>query len=489
MKKIFLFIVLTLTLHGCGDRQKSSISESVDSPVFCENVLPITGTFLNLPYQDVRNKYTNPLCTQSVDPLFWKSKVRQMKKMGIEFLVLMSVANEQKAYYPSSLMDWHYDNGAQSPVDAIMDEAAANDMKVFMSTGWAYDQDDNLRIPAIKQRQIDMMVELAALYKNHSAMYGWYLPVEDCLGPVLTDYAVEAVNALTDKARELTPGKKVLISPYGIFNSDFDDPRYEQQICRLKVDIIAYQDEVGCVREAYPMTRLRENWKRLRAIHDNAGIQLWANCESFAWEGNTNDRTSALVPASFNRLLSQQVAASAAGVERIISFMMNGIYENPQAEYLLGQPHWSGVAYEDYMAWLNSDRYWSVVEAALCGKYGAVALEDPNDQLWNKYDAGYNEISLPEYEGNLESLLIRTLNCRKDGILPPQKFALYGMDESGCSRLLKLVDAPYFPNNRHDAYVDCVVVEGLTEFCQYKNIRVVFYNENTTLIDRIIVNP
>jgi NAD+ kinase len=42
-------------------------------------------------------------------------------------------------------------------------------------------------------------------------MYGWYLPVEDCFGPVLTDYAVEAVNALTDRARALTPEAKVLI--------------------------------------------------------------------------------------------------------------------------------------------------------------------------------------------------------------------------------------------------------------------------------------
>jgi hypothetical protein len=105
---------------------------------------------------------------------------------------------------------------------------------------------------------------------------------------------VEAVNALTDMARALTPGKKVLISPYGIFNSDFDDPRYEQQIMRLKVDIIAYQDEIGCVREKYPLPRLRGNWKKLRAIHDKTDIEMWANCESFAWEAATNDRTSAL---------------------------------------------------------------------------------------------------------------------------------------------------------------------------------------------------
>ena len=180
-----------------------------------------------------------------------------------------------------------------------------------------------------------------------------YLPVEDCFGPVLTDYAVDAVNALTARARELTPGKKIMISPYGIFNSDFDDPRYEQQIARLTVDIIAYQDEIGCVRERYPLTRLRGNWKKLRAIHDKTGIQMWANCESFTWEKGTNDRSSALIPASYSRLLAQQVAATAGGAEKIISFVMCGMYETADSRYELGQPVWSAKAGSDYMDWLE----------------------------------------------------------------------------------------------------------------------------------------
>ena len=238
--------------------------------------LPITGTFINLPYQDVRNKYTNPDGIDATDPHMWAAKVAEMKEMGMEYLVFMSVANECKAYYPSKLMDWHYPADRQSPVDAIMDEAAKHGIKVFMSTGWAKDQDDNLRDPAIKGRQLEMMEELAGLYGEHPAFYGWYLPVEDCFGPVLTDYAVEAVNALTARARELTPAAKIMISPYGIFCSNFDDPRYEQQISRLTVDIIAYQDEIGCVREKFPLVNLRENWKKLRAIHDKTGIQMWA---------------------------------------------------------------------------------------------------------------------------------------------------------------------------------------------------------------------
>ncbi|MFR7516727.1 MAG: DUF4434 domain-containing protein [Bacteroides uniformis] len=81
------------------------------------------------------------------------------------------------------LMPHVYPEGRKSPVDAIMDAAARFGMKVFMSTGWAKDQDDNLRDPAIRRRQREMMQELAGLYGHHPRLYGWYLPVEDCLCP------------------------------------------------------------------------------------------------------------------------------------------------------------------------------------------------------------------------------------------------------------------------------------------------------------------
>lgn len=40
------------------------------------------------------------------------------------------------------------------------------------------------------------------------------------------------------------------------------------------MDIIAYQDEVGCVREPMPMQRMKENFKLLNTIHKEAGIRF-----------------------------------------------------------------------------------------------------------------------------------------------------------------------------------------------------------------------
>ncbi len=423
-----------------------------------KRVLPVTGTFINLAYQDTRNKYTNPQSMDCTDPALWEQKIEELHQMGMEYLVFMAVANEGKAFYPSDLMPRCYPQGRKSPVCAIMDAAGERGMKVFMSTGWAKDQDDNLRDPSIKRRQMDMMEELAGIYGRHEAFYGWYLPVEDCLGPVLTDYAVEAVNALTGRARELVPGKKILISPYGIFKSDFDDPAYAEQISRLKVDIIAYQDEVGCLREEYPLTRLKENWKKLRAIHDSLNVEMWANCESFTWENGTNDRSSALIPAAFSRFLSQMYAASSAGADRIISFIICGLWDKPGSPYPLGQPLHSAKVHEDYMAWLGGDHFWRVVEQSIADG----AEENSADVRWIRFEEGENEYVI-DLKKSAPEILVSVLNHNRRRITPPERFELYLSEDGVNYKKHSEGSTEEFPNNLHDAYVDHILFSGLPE--------------------------
>jgi hypothetical protein len=449
------------------------------SLALCANILwgseikPVTGTFINLAYQDVRNRYTNPAGVDMTSPELWAEKVAEMSEMGMEYLIFMAVANDGRAFYPSTLMPHHYPEGRKSPVEAIMDAAAERGMKVFMSTGWAENQDDNLRIPRIKQRQMDMMVELAALFGDHKAFYGWYLPVEDCLGPVLTDYAVEAVNALTDHARALTPDAKILISPYGIFNSDFSHPNYARQIGRLKVDIIAYQDEVGCVRERFPLPRLRENWRRLAEIHSTLPIEMWANCENFTWERGTNDRTSALIPAAPERFRAQLEAASEAGVERIVSFMMCGIFDPAETAYALGQPDLAVRAAEEYLAWSKERKPLRISEesvvVAQCSEPrlvdGVMADENTAHGGWVKLAKGEREITLELSEGAENvALHLGVLNYAPEGVLLPERVALYGSADGEKYTLLG-VEQPYaWPNSLHDAWVQeltiCRKVEG-----------------------------
>ena len=487
MKRNFLPILLGLLMISAvlpsavvfagndvsGRQRKQKVKESV------LRVKSITGTWINLAYKDVRNRYTNPQSFDNTDPELWKAKVRELSAMGIEYLVFMEVANEGKAYYPSQLMPWWYDKDKQSPVEAILDEAARYDMK-----------------------------ELAVFYKNHKAFYGWYLPVEDCLCPIFAEHAVQSVNALTQKANALTPGKKTLISPYGIGLSDFDNPEYEKQLAKLKVDIIAYQDEVGCVRNKFMLPRLKKTWQRLRDIHNRLNIEMWANCETFTWEQGTNDRSSALIPAAYPRLLSQQVAASVAGVDRIISFMVCGIIESPTSTYQLGQPVWSHKVYNDYMDWKRRIGCWQLAEAAfmerlangatidmVSGKAdlkalldGRVAEEDSKDARWVKFEKGYHELVVDlQKKTRLRKVMLRMLDYNLDGIGMPLKVYLFTSLDGKEYRLASIKDTPHFPNNRHDAWIENLLFDQLDESIRY--MKVAFEASQHVYMDELFVNP
>lgn len=501
-----MLLVLPLVIVDAGNTPlKTKVTIDAKKPDGI--VKPITGTWLNLAYKDVRNKYTNPQNFDNTDPKLWEAKVRELAAMGIEYIVFMEVANEGKAYYPSKLMPWLYDKSRKSPVDAILDEAAKHNMKVFMSTGWAKDQDDNLLDPAIKARQLEIMEELAFLYKTHKAFYGWYLPVEDCLCPIFAEHAVQSVNTLTEKAHALTPGKKTLISPYGIGLSEFDHPDFEKQMAKLKVDIIAYQDEVGCVRDKFTLPRLKKNWKRMRDIHNRLNIEMWANCETFTWEEGTNDRQSALIPAAYSRLLSQQVAASAAGVDRIISFMFGGIIEDPNSAYQLGQPIWSNDLYNKYMSWRKDDTYWKLFEATLQERLtnaakpemvseieqkalfdGQVGEEDSADDRWIKFEKGHHEVVVDLQKIVLvKNIMVRTLNYNKEGIDIPQKVYVYTSTDGRIYNLASIKNAPYFPNNKHDAWIDGILFEKLDKNARY--VKVAFDAPQKLYMDELFINP
>lgn len=466
----------------------------------------VKGTFLVLSYQDERNKYMYPMGFENTDPQMWKAKIRELHKMGIEYVIFQQIANDGKAFYPSSIMPRGYDESRESPVDAVMEESSKLGMKVFMSIGWAKDQLDDLEKPDTRARYMQILDELAGIYGKDKTLYGWYLPVEACLGPVLPDFAVDAVNEFVAKAQSLTPGKKTMISPFGFYCSDFNDPRYEAAISRLKVDIIAYQDEVGCVREPLPIPTLRENWKKIRAIHDRTGIQFWANCESFTWEKGTNNWYSALIPAAFPRFLSQLELATEARADCIISFSMFGIYEDPDSPYHLGQPYWSEKTYSDYIAWKNGDEYWDLCASAFLRKLhnsasdakiqdnerklldNELAQEDPSDVHWVRYGKGYNEIKIDLLKmTKVKDVFLRALNYHLQGIGMPVKIYLFTSKDGHNYDLASIQDGPYFPNDNHDAWIDGIFFNSVNKETRY--VKIAFSCLQPVYIDEVFINP
>ena len=59
------------------------------APAVARDVLPVTGSWINLFYQDERNKYSNPMDMDNTDPVMWRAKVREMKALGIEYIVFI----------------------------------------------------------------------------------------------------------------------------------------------------------------------------------------------------------------------------------------------------------------------------------------------------------------------------------------------------------------------------------------------------------------
>ncbi len=484
--------------------------------LYAQDVKPLKGTWLNLPYQDVRNKYMNPAHVDGTSPEFWKTKIREYAQMGLSHLVIMAVANEGKAFYPSEFLPQAYPHGQQSPVEAIMEAADQCGMQVFMSCGWAVNQDDNIRDPKIKTIQQRIMQETAALFGGRSSFYGWYLPVEDSMEPILPDEAVHAANALTALARSLTPEKKVMISPYGICHAAFDDPRFAEQIKKLKVDIIAYQDEVGCVREPMPLPRVKENFKKLGEIHKETGIKFWSNIESFTWEKEDNSRQSALIPAAFPRYLSQLVAASVAGAEKVISFSVYGIIDDVHSPMPIGQPIASAQAFLDFTDWKERKGRWPLLEATFKGPVshdavGALIKVDKKDLLKNVSnrltdgslgDENYKQDAWLGFENGqmsvvvdlknkkpIKSLAARFLHYRPAGISLPATVCFYVSNDGKHFDKIKTVVMPAATNDRHDCWIDIAFCEELRAEGRYVKVVAGQQTEYQIFCDEIFVNP
>ncbi len=451
-----------------------------------QEIKPVTGTFLNFFWQDERNNYMNQRNVDQTNPDHWACKVEELHEMGVDYLIFMAVANEGKAIYPSKFMERAYPEGRKSPIDAIMDTADRLGMHVIVSTGWARNQLDNLADPYVIETQRKIMEELAEIYGTRSSFYGWYLPVEGCFIPYLSDHAVQGVNKIAARARELTPGAKVLISPYGTFAADFEDPRFAKSIYDLDVDIIAYQDEIGCVRETFPMKNMKEHFKMLEEIHKKTNIEFWANVESFTWDREPNNWYSTLVPAAFGRYLSQIVGVNQAGVDRIISFAVTGIIDKPFSNYPAGQKILSNEAYEDYMAWKNGDSRWKLLEEIFTGKQfaehkvlngpksicdGKFAWENPSDEAWNTFENGEMSIIVDLGDKkNITKIAAHFCEYYLENISIPQCLEVEISNDGKNFKKVKTVTYKNWPNKLLDCWTDIILADGLDVRGRYVKI-------------------
>ena len=275
----------------------------------------------------------------------WAEKVREMAAIGFEYAVLMAVALDGMAYYETELLPAH-NLACPDPIEAVLAAADECGIRFFLGNDWFgvwTETEHNITDAGCMRRRLQAMEELAARYGHHRSFHGWYYPDELCVNPYYSEAFIRYVNSCSVVARQLTPGAKVLIAPYGTRLLRADDT-FVRQLDAMDVDFVAYQDEIGVRKSAVEETP--RFYEALRRAHDRAGrAALWADIEIFEFEGEVYK--SALVPAAFERV-RRQLEAVSPFVDTILVYQYLGIMNPPGSTAFAGHPG-STRLYEDYV--------------------------------------------------------------------------------------------------------------------------------------------
>ena len=279
----------------------------------------------------------------------WKSLIFEMHEIGLEYLVMLSVAYEGKTYYPSNLQERH-DFVCEDPMEAVLSAADECGIKFFISN----DYWDNWRAveKAMKEDSIwrlreKGMEEVAEKYSHHKSFYGWYYPNESELHPMFSELAVEYINRSSQFAHSLTPKALTMVAPYGTQYIKMNDD-YIRQLENLDIDIIAYQDEVGV--QKIKAGEAGKHFEDLYKMHTKAGrARLWADVEIFDFEAEIYH--SGAIAAPFERVL-KQLADVSPFVEHTLVYQYQGMMNKPGTTAYAGHKS-SEKLYSDYVQWLN----------------------------------------------------------------------------------------------------------------------------------------
>lgn len=274
----------------------------------------------------------------------WGLHVDEIHGAGMDTIVLMSSALDDKAFCPSAFLGRRWELACEDPIAAVLEAAGRNGQRVFVSAGfYGHQTEETSDAPDYLDWHRRLTEELWARYGHNAAFAGWYIPNEAEIDGHFSDGYMEFTPRFAAHLRALSPGRKILIAPYGTRKVAETD-RFVEQIASLGVDYIAYQDEVG-VRKTR-VDELDAIYARLRRLHDRAGIPLWADVEIFEFEGEVY--RSPLLPASLARI-ERQLSIIAPHVDKVLCYQYHGLMNPPDSRAFCGHPD-SVRLYEEFMA-------------------------------------------------------------------------------------------------------------------------------------------
>ncbi|MGA2674859.1 MAG: DUF4434 domain-containing protein [Terracidiphilus sp.] len=314
-------------------------------------IKPISGSWFEFQHHaTVEGVDWNPACARFTAAQ-WEAKVEEIADAGMEYLVLMATAVYYRAFYETKIFP-KWDLACADPLEAVLSAADKYKVKFLIGGGFYGNWQSNKTIsdPVAAKKRLQAIEELANLYGHHPSFYGWYWPDEAEIHPRYTPEFIQYVNSCSRLARQLTPHAQIMIAPYGTRLAIADD-EYLRQLDAMDVDIVAYQDEVG-VRKS-KASETSAFFEGLRKAHDRAQkAKIWADVEIFEFEGETYN--SALMPASFDRVLGQLEAVS-PWVDRILVYQYQGMMNKPSTAAFAGSAA-STRLYTDYQNWRTGRR-------------------------------------------------------------------------------------------------------------------------------------
>lgn len=304
----------------------------------------ITGSFLDFVHHNPKETTWNEQTIAFSDKM-WEAKVDEMAEIGIEYLVVLSVALDYKSFYPSKIFH-KWDLKAQDPLGAVLHAAERNKMKVFLGAGFYGDWTkpwEAFSDLGVRQKTKAAIEELALQYGDYRSFYGFYWPNELGIDGYFPQIFIDHVNECNNLAKANLPKAKTLIAPYGT-NKAIPDATYVKQLKELGVDIIAYQDEVGA-RKSRPED-LSKIFSALKKAHQQAEVLLWADMEIYEFAGEI--LVSPLLPGNFQRII-KQIDALSPLVDEIICYQYLGMMNKPNSLAFAGTKE-SKELYKAYTA-------------------------------------------------------------------------------------------------------------------------------------------
>jgi len=312
----------------------------------CKKLKPISGSWFEFQHStDSEGGNWNKALTRFTADQ-WKRKVFEMREIGMEYLVLMSVALDGKPFYPSQIAP-QIPMGCEDPLEAVLSAADECGIKFFVSNDFWGELDAYTMMidKEVQKLRFRSMEEVAEKYSHHESFYGWYFPNEAQLQPYFIDECVKYVNACTDFAQRLTPNCVNLIAPYFIKEARFDN-YFVRQLEKMNIDIIAYQDGVGVNHTT--LDDSARYYEILYKAHEKASrARLWADMELFYFEDGDGGN---LLPADFNKRIIRQMENISPYVDKILCYQYIGIMNKPGTDIIAGHPD-SLRLYEQYSAW------------------------------------------------------------------------------------------------------------------------------------------